>query len=215
MHLDNISSLVVAFLFLSKQAKMSKNIDLSGSNHKIRYVMSSDDKYKEYSERHKEWSNMAVNQLSVTNNLLFTLASGFFVFCVEQKKYKNLHFGLSNFSAEYTFYMLAITCIVISIFCGTIVIFTRLYDFRISRHIALARKRESKENKCSSLCNILFGTLIFVKDEEVRTEKVKKLNVLRRLAHILGELSWVWTKLQTMFLLLSVILYFIYMFSCK
>ena len=100
------------------------------------------DKLQEYKNRQREWRDISVTQLSNTNNILLTLASGLFIFGIEKSElciiYIDFSFGIDWLVA--TFWS-SIFLLGLSILYGVGVLLCRLYDFRISRHIALTRQR--------------------------------------------------------------------------
>lgn len=100
------------------------------------------DKLQELKQRQKEWRDITVTQLSNTNNILITLASGLFVFCIGNAKTPTFHIEFSQ-SIDWlaATYWASIFLLGLSIAFGICVLLTRLYDFRISRHIALTRQR--------------------------------------------------------------------------
>lgn len=93
--------------------------------------MENNDKLNEYKQRHKEWRDISVTQLSNANNILITLSTG--LLALGLKSGKENEFSCSE---KISFILLAI-----SICYGIAVLFSRLYDFRISRHLALTRQR--------------------------------------------------------------------------
>lgn len=100
------------------------------------------DKLQELKSRQKEWRDISVTQLSNTNNILLTLSSGLLAFCIEKGKANKFYIDFSqsiNWLA--TTYWVSIFFLGLSITFGIGVLLTRLYDFRISRHIALTRQR--------------------------------------------------------------------------
>lgn len=94
-------------------------------------------KLNEYKQRHKEWRDISVTQLSNVNNILITLSTGLLALGLKSEKGNDI-----SCPEKISFILLAI-----SICYGIAVLFSRLYDFRISRHITLTRQRFYKEQR--------------------------------------------------------------------
>lgn len=196
------------------------------------------DKLQEYKNRQKEWRDISVTQLSNTNNILLTLSSGLLAFCIDKEKAFKFHIDLSQ-RVDWlaTTYWISIFLLGLSIAYGIGVLFSRLYDFRISRHIALTRQRfykvyetddtHKKElsyddlgdfsctDRIIALGQILFCKLPFITLDEIKkiTDQKKfdeKFERLRRTADILGTASWRWTKIQVSLFLISGLTYLIH-----
>ena len=183
-----------------------------------------DDELKNYIERHRNWQNLALNQFSFTNNLLLTISIGFLAYLFEKTR------DCNNISIYYL-YISSLIFIQLSIYEGLIVIISRLYDFRISRHIAYVRqiyyknKNETntgtlsevdfkKPNFCTrveAIFEVIFCRIDFLTRNEIqRLEKElykKKFNSLRNLSNTLGIISWKGLKFQAAFLFFSCICY--------
>ena len=97
-----------------------------------------DDELKNYIERHRNWQNFALSQFSFTNNLLLTISLGFLAYLSEKVK----NYQLATIPWQY---VMSLLLTLFSIFEGIIVTISRLYDFRISRHVAYVRLRYYKE----------------------------------------------------------------------
>lgn len=196
------------------------------------------EKLKGYKERHQRWQDYAITQLGYVNNIILTISIGFmaFAFNNDKKFLETLSFSKdSEFSCKMFFYILTLICLLVSIKFGIITSLSRLYDFKITRHIALTRMRFCKfskgefslpdydfiKPKCKEIFNALFkipkGIKLLTKQEtnllKEKPELMKKFNKLRRLSHNLGIISWGGIKMQILFLLFSLILYVISLFS--
>ncbi|HQV79190.1 MAG TPA: hypothetical protein PLJ42_10510 [Chitinophagales bacterium] len=197
------------------------------------------DKLQELKQRQKEWRDITVTQLSNTNNILITLASGLFVFCIGNAKTPTFHIEFSQ-SIDWlaATYWASIFLLGLSIAFGICVLLTRLYDFRISRHIALTRQRfyrayekntnnNKKElpyddlgdfsciDRVSVLVQILFCKLPFFTSDEIKniTDQNKfddKFKKLRVIADTLGTATWRWTKIQIGLFIMSGLMYLFY-----
>ena len=190
-----------------------------------------EDELKDYKDRQQFWTEISLTQLSTTNNLLLTISTGFLAFCFDKQSIKNIILEAnSNFSLF--FYFASLILIALSITLGIGVLFCRLYDFRISRHLTLTRKRFfekhsdviniEKDDKSINLFHrlltlfkILFCKFPYIKTEYVNSypedakifDKVKKL---KRHSKVLGSATWLWTKIQVLYFFCAVICYVLY-----
>lgn len=184
------------------------------------------DKLSDYKQRQREWRDISVTQLSNTNNILLTLSAGLLAFCFDKSQITQIHFSSNgDFSWFVTTYVLAISFLGISMFYGLSVLFSRLYDFRISRHLALSRQRFHPKtfsdsdlgevnfcHRINALSKVLFFKIPFLTSDEIKkikneTELRDKFDKLRGTAKILGSASWIWTKMQVLYFLLSCLVY--------
>jgi len=186
--------------------------------------MNAEEKLNEYKQRHKEWRDISVTQLSNANNILITLSTGLLALGLTPKTLPNSNFSCAE---KISFILLSI-----SICYGLAILFVRLYDFRISRHLALCRQRfYNKYNdkkgllpdsylgnvnccdRINTFLQILFCKIDFINKDDIETQPFKdikkRFNALRREADILGRTTWIWTKYQVFFFLLSALIYFI------
>jgi len=105
-------------------------------------------KLADYSERHRFWAELAVKQTTFSNNILLTLSIavlGYF-FVKHGVIYEVLDLGFAwprNWPAS--LFAFGTLLILFSTLFGLFVSFTRLYDFRLTRHILLTRKRAMEE----------------------------------------------------------------------
>lgn len=190
-------------------------------------------KINEYAQRQREWRDISVNQLSNTNNILLTLSSGLLALCFNKEKVTQIHFITNGqISWSVTTYVISIILLAISMTYGIAVLFSRLYDFRISRHLALSRQRFYKKHKpknfseldfeefnfchrLKAMKEVLFYKIPFLSSQEIKkleneSDLRNKFNDLRKTSEILGTASWIWTKIQALFFLSSCLAYFIY-----
>lgn len=189
-----------------------------------------DDKEKEYKERQKNWRDISITQLSNANNILFTLSAGLTALWFDTNK-PTIHIDFSGkIEWRIVAYCFTIFLISLSMLFGILVLITRLYDFRISRHLALTRKRvyknlnaktfsESSFPKFSSkdrlyaVWQILFKQLPFISSDVVKEndgQLEEKFESLRKLSKILGDASWRWIKVQIVSLLFSMLAFLLY-----
>lgn len=102
-----------------------------------------------YIERHRHWQDLAINQLSTSNNFLLTISIGLLAFCFDKNSFKQINFCLCSCETNWplTLHFIALLFLTIAIMYGIVVLATRLYDFRITRNISLTRQRFYTENK--------------------------------------------------------------------
>lgn len=190
------------------------------------------EKLTEYSQRHKEWRDISTTQLSAANNILITISSGYLILIFEKARLSKLHFDISsNIDWSIFIYFVSILLTLFAIFLGVLVMINRLYDFRISRHLALTRKRIykkyseklpesslgaiSKWNIVIEQLNIIFKKIDFISLDEIESFKENKVafeskfNRLRRQSKVIGSIPHKWTKFQILLLLFSLTLYLI------
>ncbi len=184
--------------------------------------------FDKYEQRHRDWRNISVTQLSVTNNILLTLSSGLMAFCFEKMTLSDFHINTNeSIDKPKLLFAISVITLALSMIYGIGVLFSRLYDFRISRHLALTRKRTAKGNslphhntrdfcctdRLQALAKVLFCKLPFISYSEAETlneETKKNFEELIRLSDILGTASWKWTKFQAGLFLLSSLSYLVH-----
>jgi len=192
-------------------------------------------KLEEYRENQKDWRDISINQLSNANNILLTFSAGLLVFIIEKSKVTGIcksHLGHNFLFFTYWF---AIFFLSFSILFGFSVLIARLYNARISRHLALTRQRYYEKNEINKInklsqkdfedfnryhrintfYKILFCKLPFIKYEQIQNnENIREsFDSLRRTSKILGNATWIWTKIQILFFILSGIFYLIHSFN--
>lgn len=190
-----------------------------------------DKKQDEYIERQSKWRDIAISQLSFTNNLILTASGTILIIIVNKDIFKSLHFCSSaSIDWKIFFYLFSFLNISISTFYGLSITLCRLYDFRISRHLALTRVRAYKKGiktlpimetieintltRVSAFYKILFKPLSFLDKseiEEINKKSEKKYLDLVGLSKNLGNAVWLWTKYQLLFLVLGSMSYLIYL----
>lgn len=205
--------------------------------------MSEESKY--YIERHRNWQNKAIEQLSIANNFLLTISTGWFVFSFEKDIISGIKFCFCNCEIDksLTFYSFSLLFIILSILTGIMVLISRLYDFRLSRHLTLVRQRFYQKNKdkitdadknaailslddldypnfwqrITTILCVIFLKIEFLNKAEMQALKKdfpeEKFKKIREIAYRLGVISWKWTKLQGIYFLIGIVLYVVYL--CK
>lgn len=200
---------------------------------------------KNYIERHRNWQDKAIEQLSFANNFLLTISTGLLAFTIDKEILSKIKFCLCiyDINKSLSFYSFSLFFIILSISTGIIVLIARLYDFRLSRHITLVRKRFYQKNKKSitdkdkyaatlvhddfrppnlyqtivTIFKVIFVKIQFLEKNEMQTSKSnfpkEKFKAIRKLSFRLGSISWKWTKLQGLYFLIGVIFYGLYIWS--
>ena len=187
----------------------------------------------DYKQRQKEWRDISITQLSNANNILLTFSSAFLAICFEKKKLQDLHIATRE-TLDWTMilYLFYLFLICFSIFCGLCLLITRLYDFRVSRHILFTRLRYTKKHKGNPLPNtendnslarhpltlvyhILFRTLPFMSKHDIESkleinEIHKKFKILKTLSTKLGQSTWIFFKYQFCSFFICIFIYIIY-----
>ena len=198
-----------------------------------------------YIERHRHWQEQAVNQLSIANNFLLTMSTGLLAFVFDKNLFAQMHFTIRicDIDLSKTFYGFSLFFILLSIWTGIIVLVSRLYDFRITRHVTLVRQRFYQNNKekisvedknaavlsardfkypsirqrVVAIFKVLFVKIEFINSEEMSYVKADfpsaKFNSLRELSFWLGAISWKWTKLQGLYFFISALFYCIFLWT--
>lgn len=107
------------------------------------------DKENNYIERLRHWQDQAINQLSTANNFMLTISIGLLAFCFDKSVFFQMKFCLCSCEIDWslTLHFFALLFLTIAIMYGMAGLVTRLYDFRITRNIALTRQRFYTENE--------------------------------------------------------------------
>ncbi|GEM_PF-1183220 len=176
------------------------------------------------------YRDIAITQLSIANNLLLTLAIGFLTFNFDTSK-KVLIDLKSSIDWNICFYILFVISGVVSIICGIAVIFSRLYDFKITRYIIKIRLRILNKYGIKLEYNnypspflkeelITLFTVFFKKTKPIHNKFVNNYQIhkvefnqefekFRKLSAVLGKISIHFTKLQALFLIISILAFVI------
>lgn len=183
---------------------------------------------KNIRESHSAWRDIAVTQLSNANNTILGFSTGFIVFCLD--KCDTVRFDLnisSEFEKSKLFFGLCLLSLLFSIFYGISVLVSRLYDFKITRHVTLTRLRSDelldyiefeKTNMCDridALFQVFRKDLEFIPRDVAEHLKAKdvKFESLRKLSFVLGEATWVWLKFQIIFFLIGCSFFVLHLFT--
>ncbi len=190
---------------------------------------------REYHERNVRWTEKAINQLSIFNNLILSLSIGFIAFGYKNIALKSLTFSLSNIDWAITLVVLSILSVAFSIILGLFIGGNRLWDFRITRQINQIRQNmyeyskkkldESTHKKYNWYERVkLYFRLIRENYPRIDIEQCKKFKnsntdeqnrieenfqELRRITYNLGLNTWSKTKYQIFFFGMGIILFVI------
>ena len=184
---------------------------------------------EEYRQRNIRWTSESLKQLSFYNNLLLTLSVGFLSLSFNPNHINGLRFSITNIDWSFTFFIISLISIILSILTGLLLAICRLQDFRLTRKVNQIRQRmfEHATVKLNEDTPGKFGfwrrlKLPFQDYPNVTMEECKnyknlelkeketikfKFRELRNIAHNLGLNTWENTKLQTLYFGLSVFLY--------
>ena len=189
------------------------------------------DKLNEYNTRNIFWTDKAITQLGYSINLFTTVGISLLGYIVVNRdEFPSFDFSCgAKFSLLLTIYIFAILTLGFSVFFGFVSILSRLLDFRITRHLALTRKRcltkknniSLNENKVTDLIDIadsrkcpifkkhMLGNAQFILENDFNYPVLvkDKFEVLQKESKILGESTWICHKYQIGFLLLGTIIY--------
>ena len=188
------------------------------------------EKQKEYLERYRFWSSNSIQQLSFSNNLLLTIsiaAFGYF-FGKREKIYTKLFVDINaDIDWIVVFFLVGSLLLALSILFGAVLSISRLYDFRLTRHISITRKRvcQKSEKILKDEKLIKPGRITAFKDlfciffkfdkyavsrdecQEVNKTVEDKFKELRKISLSLGRTTWLLFNLQILFFLGGIILY--------
>ena len=193
-----------------------------------------------YRERTVRWTEFSLAQLSFYNNLLLTLGVGFLAFAYQdaEKALENARFTFVGMDCYLTFYVLSLFFVGLSILLGLLVGWSRLYDFRLTRHINLTRQRELKQVgkklksgippkiRLKEVCNLMWKIAIdngwrinmdfdrWKNQKEYRTEISNQFQSLRRISVLLGKCTWLGIELQMVTFGLAALFYVSAILAC-
>lgn len=196
--------------------------------------MENEKDYKYYIERHRFWSNVAIDQLSFTNNFLLTLSTGMLAFSLSEFNKNNPHlkFTIANCDYSLTFSVFSLICTLIAVLYGIIVMLSRMYDARLTREVTLIRLRYYDKEK-STLPNddfdppdiyerICTSIQLLLRIDPLRNKFIKsgqfknnlhkeviktQLNDIKKASFFLGLITWRYTKYQVRVFILGIISY--------
>lgn len=167
-----------------------------------------DEKLYELKECHSRWQDITIKQFGYVNNWLISIGIAFLTFAFDKESISKI--SLSDIS-EFDWNIATVITVVISIVFGLITALSRLYDFRITRHIAIVKQRFFEVNevnlendefskpsfceKIESLKLIFFEDLHFLSRSESKNileqpELRVRIKKLRNTSNTLGIITW-------------------------
>ncbi|RLD61152.1 MAG: hypothetical protein DRJ01_08420 [Bacteroidetes bacterium] len=183
-------------------------------------------KLDEYTVRNNFWTDKAINQFGYSLNLFTTVGIGLLGYLVTNRnKFPEFEYIKDgDINCSLVFYYSSLVIIFISVLFGFISILSRLYDFRLTRHLALTRKRFlkrkkskdglinskiidiSNDNYCKAFRKNVFGKIEFVNETHFDNGTVSsQFEELRRNSKILGAVSWKAHKIQIVFFVIGIL----------
>lgn len=195
-------------------------------------------KLKEYKERTVYWQNIRINQLGFFNNLIIILATAFLAFLYKEIGDRSIVLAdsLSDIDWKLTLLVIAVFCILFSVFYGVMCALSRLYDFRFTYHHVLTKQRIF--DKCSFSAKVFEGQSYnfcekiklpylvlsgkydhYIKREECKSyyknneEINNKLEKLTNITHNLGLITWSMLRGQVVFFFFSILFFSMLFFS--
>ena len=193
------------------------------------------DKLQEYINRNNFWTEKTITQIGYSINLFTTTGIALLGYIIiHRDELPHLSFSYdAEFSWILTLFVLGTISIVFSIGFGFASVLSRLFDFRITRHLALTRKRFLTKNKekvlsenrdlgliDSKIIDIsnerkypifkkhILGKFEFITENDFNESRViDKFEKLRKESKILGNLTWKFHRNQIGFFFLGVITY--------
>ena len=194
-------------------------------------------KIREYSERNRFWTDVAIKQLGYSINVFTTINISIIGYLVSVKE-KYPKFDIcGEFSFELFFYLLSLLLMIISVGCGFLAVLSRLFDFRITRHITNVRKKYLKDNKNKIkelkkglldgkfvdvsgkkfypiFCKYFRGKEVFPEEDDFKDEQKLKEKFIELRIHskLFGLKTWKFHRCQIISLFASIIIYSLLIF---
>lgn len=188
-------------------------------------------KIKEYDERYGFWTDKTLTQFGYSINLFTTIGISALGYVISlRNKFPELVFDFST-KVEWilTFYLFSVLCILTSVIFGFASIICRLYDFRLTRHLSLSRKRflkRSKDRKDNGLIldeilnvpkgknwkyfrEIIFKQFSFINENDIKEKQsfLIKFKEIQLNSKVLGIISWKAHKIQILLFIFGIIFY--------
>ena len=179
-----------------------------------------------YEERLRFWTEQSLNQVGYSLNVFLSIELAFLAYLISQRgDYPKLHIYFSqSISWKLVSYYGIIVLLFIAVLICSSAILTRLYDLRITRHLALVRKRCLKIftrylpedyldiahlRPVSSFRKALFGEIEFIhfRSDTTYESIVPAFQELRSHAKKLGDFTWFTHNLQLGFLLAATLIF--------
>lgn len=182
-----------------------------------------------YDERHRFWTEQAINQFGATTNMFFIISMAFLAFLAGQKQMEDAFYIMLSYKFSLSNFLFALGTIstILSVFASGITVLSRLHDLRLTRHTIWIRKKYSELKGIefpddhinlseiniwfllSNFCSTLLKNDYFITDIDTKNiEECKlKFNSLRKRNLLLGRFSWKSMNFQIVTLLIGLFLY--------
>ncbi len=183
------------------------------------------EKLEKYTTRNRYWTEKTINQLGYSINLFTTLGVGLIGYLVTNRekfpKFEYIKGTCINYILM--FYYISLILIFLSIILGFSAVLSRLYDFRLTRHLSITRKRFlqrkntiidskivdiSKEKYTKVFWSNVFGKTDFIRENHYENNKViEQFEKLRKDKKILGAYTWRMHKLQIVIFIIGAFIF--------
>ncbi len=199
-------------------------------------------KHTEYEERHKFWTGQTIVQFGNANNYFIIVALAMLgYFLKEFSRRAEIELCIFGKNLPTTLLLIPALLALASLLCGTLALLSRLYDFRLNRHLMTIRKKAysleygyklfndeyiDPRNNYSYLKYVLHLLANFVKTMTTRKYFIKynelsnngifeRFHKLRAQTLKLSRFSWVCFGWQIIWLSFSVIYYCLILLAQK
>ena len=184
------------------------------------------ERFKEYKERYRFWSDKQISQLSFQNNIFLTISLAMMGYFWKERSsvYTDLVIDLSlKIEWKIVLFLIGISILFFSVIAGLLLAISRLYDLRLTSNILLTRKRaisrnvSVKDEKYSNNSNykicysfwLLFTQYneIKITSDDIRSDNTQlqsKFTKVRKLSMKMGVCTWTLMKIQTISLFISI-----------
>lgn len=185
---------------------------------------------KNFEQLHSDWRNISINQLSITNNFNLTISTGFILYLNNDRTISTLkdNFDITNIYQKLSL-IFCLIFLLLSLIYGIGTLFSRLYDFRITRNLIFARSRTNNKlpyndyseftfyDRLFAVYKIFFKKIKLLSRADAKKgihniEFINKFTEIEKLNKILGTITWIWIKFQTVYLIFSFVFFIIYSF---
>lgn len=158
-----------------------------------------------YSQRESFWTEQSFQQLGYSMNFFLTIGVAFLGYLITiRNDYPKFKFILGGtIEWKLVIYYLILLIVFASVLVGACAIIIRLYDMRITRHIASARKKTVKifskylpegyvDLKKKNIFNTVFRKIRFIHftDHKEYDDVVKEFKILRTQTKLLSKATW-------------------------
>lgn len=191
--------------------------------------MESEERFK---KNYDYWTDKSINQLSFFNNLLLTISIGIVTLTFKDLGISGIELTFHKINYTITFLIGSFLTLNFSILIGLFVALSRLYDFRLTRHICFIKykyfKKTNKELKSTKnrskfqltkrikmLINVIFTDKTINEtdiDDFIESGKdngFEKFDTLREITHNLGIGTWNMLNWQVITFIIGMILFLI------